>query len=80
VERRQDFAVPLTVEGDEAQVGDVVSEVDGLRFVASRVLAKDGHALLAAAAVDLARRFDCPVARRQIELGAPPPEPRPLDR
>ena len=25
------------------------------------------------------RTADCPVARRQVELGAPPPEPEPLD-
>jgi DNA-binding MarR family transcriptional regulator len=28
---------------------------------------------------DLCRRLDCPVVRRQTELGAPPPEPVPLD-
>jgi MarR family transcriptional regulator, negative regulator of the multidrug operon emrRAB len=28
----------------------------------------------------MCRRRDCPVVRRQIELGAPPPEPIPLDR
>jgi hypothetical protein len=25
------------------------------------------------------RTSNCPVARRQVELGAPPPEPEPLD-